>query len=66
MMKAKLTMVTRTNAILQVVFLMTLSPSQIRNYNLGDIFTKLKNKRMGISSIERYYSHELYPVQTRN
>ena len=25
----------QNNAILQVVFLMTLSPSQIRNYNLG-------------------------------
>jgi hypothetical protein len=27
---------------------------------------KEQNKRTGISSIERYCIHELYPVQTRN
>ncbi len=38
---------------------------KISNSNLGTLL-KLKNKRMGISSIERYSSHELYSMQTRN
>ena len=44
--------------------------SKIESFSLCNLLWTLvlkeQNKRTGISSIEMYYTHELYPMQARN